>query len=102
MKNNKIIKIITFSLIIFLILNGFLIIKNFTKQNLEEKLINISSLSEEFMNEYYKGVKKLQENDNKENILIVTSLNEISDNYGATDVVKAPNNQYFLQYETEE
>ena len=102
MKNNKIIKIITFSLIIFLILNGFLIIKNFTKQNLEEKLINISSLSEEFMNEYYNGVKKLQENDNKENILIVTSLNEISDNYGATDVVKAPNNQYFLQYETEE
>ena len=67
-----------------------------------EKVVNISDCSEEFMESYFDDVAKLQESDNKENILIVTSLNGISDDFGASSVVEAPNNQYFLQYDSKE
>ncbi|MBQ6841162.1 MAG: leucine-rich repeat protein [Bacilli bacterium] len=65
-----------------------------------KSLINISDLSEDFMVKYFDDMERLQ--DNKENMLIVTSPEALEDSYGATEVVNAPNNQYFLQYETEE
>ena len=85
-------------IIIFII--GFLII-NYLKKEKEfqlNDLININNLSEKFMEEYLEGTKKLEKNNNKENILIVTSLEKLTETFGATDVVEAPNNQYFLQY----
>ena len=75
---------------------------NHKKEITYNDLVNISNLSDEFMHDYFEGVEKLQENNNKENILIVTSSKDIKETYGATDVIKAPNNQYFLQYETKE
>lgn len=71
----------------------------------DDNLININDLSDEFIEKYKQDLKKLEEennkeNNDKENILIVTSKNEIKNNYGATVIVEAPNNQYFLQYES--
>ena len=67
----------------------------------EDDLINISELSEEFMDNYFAEVAELNKEDNKDNILIITSTDGIENNYGATRVVEAPNHQYFLQYENE-
>lgn len=67
----------------------------------EVDIINISELSDEFMQEYYDGVSELSDGD-KDNILIITSLDELSDWRGASKCVKAPNHQYFLQYDTRE
>ena len=67
----------------------------------EAEIINISELSDEFMQEYYDGVSKLSDGD-KNNVLIITSLNELKDWRGASKCVKAPNHQYFLQYDTRE
>ena len=64
----------------------------------EVDIINISELSDEFMQEYYDGVSELSDGD-KDNILIITSLDELSDWRGASKCVKAPNHQYFLQYD---
>ena len=66
-----------------------------------EKLINISDCTEEFMEKYYEDVKELQDIGNKENIVIVISEKDIENTYGATKIVKAPNNQYLLQYKNE-
>ena len=89
-------------LFISIIMSGTFIIKFSSKKEIKyDDLINISELSDEFMQDYFEGVEKLQKNSNQENILIVTSLNGIADSFGATDVVAAPNNQYFLQYANE-
>ena len=64
--------------------------------------INIDECSLEFMENYYEGMNKLSEQDNKDNILIVASLNGIKDTYGATSIVEGPNHQYFLQYDNEQ
>ena len=80
-------------------------LKEWSQSGLEEEttyddLVNISDLSDEFMQDYLEGVRELQ--NNEENILIVTSPNEISETFGATNIVAAPNNQYFLQYNSAE
>ena len=66
----------------------------------ENEYINISSLSDEFMNEYFSSYAEMAKLENKENILIVTSMHPIGDTFGATHVVEAPNHQYFLYYDS--
>ena len=91
--------VILFAVFVF----GIFIFKmNEKKEVTYNDLVNVSDLPEEFMQDYFEETKKLQENNNEENILIVTSLNGIPDSYGATNVVVAPNNQFFLQYQNEE
>ena len=63
-----------------------------------EELINISDCTDEFMANYYEDVQELQNINNKENVVIVISEGDVENTYGATKIVKAPNNQYFLQY----
>lgn len=75
--------------------------KQLSKQEKVKELINISDLSDEFMENYFDDYAKMAKEDNLENVLIVISENGIKNSYGATDIVNAPNNQYFLQYETE-
>ena len=62
------------------------------------ELVNISDCTDEFMSNYYEDVQELQNINNKENIVIVVSKSNIENTFGATKIVKAPNNQYFLQY----
>ena len=83
---------------------GLFIFKNNDKKELTyNDLVNISDLSEEFMQDYFEDVQELQDNGNsKDNILIVTSAEKIKDTYGAVDVIEAPNHQYILQYDSEE
>ena len=82
-----------------LLVGGFLLAK-LIQNNTSEVLINITELPQEFMEEYYAGTKQLKENANEDNILIISTLKDLSNTYGATDVVAAPNHQYFLQYPT--
>ena len=70
--------------------------------SVNEELININECTEEFMNNYFEKTKELNEKNNKENRVIVTSKNKMKNVYGATDVVEAPNNQYILQYNSED
>ena len=69
--------------------------------SVNEELININECTEEFMNNYFEKTKELNEKNNKDNILIVSSKDKIKNTYGATDIVEAPNNQYILQYDSE-
>ena len=81
--------VILFAVFVF----GIFIFKmNEKKEVTYNDLVNVSDLPEEFMQDYFEETKKLKENNNEENILIVTSLNGIPDSYGATNVVVAPNN----------
>lgn len=77
---------------------------NFKDKSVNKKenlAINISTLSEEYMTNYLEEVKNIKEED-KENILIVTSEDKLKETFGAKKVIPAPNNQYYLQYETVE
>ena len=80
---------------------GFLCIKKLKSKTTIEDLVNISSLSQEFMDNYLSDVKKIKDED-KENLLIVTSKKQIKNTYGASKIISAPNNQYYLQYESED
>lgn len=100
MKSKKIGLIISLFVVIISGIIGVFIYKSSLKSD-KNDLINISSLSEEFMDNYFEEVSNLKEEE-KENILIVTSKEELKNLYGATNVIEAPNNQYFLQYETKE
>jgi hypothetical protein len=76
----------------------------FTKKTFLKKkddLININELSQEFMDNYFEEVSNVPE-ENKENMLIVTSKDKLKDTYGATKIIEVPNHQYFLQYESED
>ena len=75
---------------------------NLEKNKTQQDLINISECSEEFMQNYFEGTKEINEKDNKDNILIVTSKEKIKNTFGASDIVSAPNNQYILQYNSED
>lgn len=101
MKKNKRIFLITFITLvtIFSSINFFNI--NVSYANEEESLINISECSTSFMANYFEESKEIKESDNKENILIVTSETKVTDD-NASKVVAAPNNQYILQYDSEE
>lgn len=95
---------IFFSMIIVLtmVISGVFLLKNNLFKEKEKELINIAELPQEFMDDYFDEYSKVESEEDKENMLIVTSLEEISDDYGATKIIKAPNNQYILQYESEE
>ena len=105
---NKKIKIISFvvliitmiSSIIFFINNGKSIKKLSKKEKIKE-LINISELDQDFVDDYFKDYYAMSARNNLENVLIVISEDGIHNTYGATQVVNAPNHQYFLQYENE-
>ena len=94
--------ILLITLLITVIITGIFCVKNFILNKKNNDLININELSDKFMDDYFEGYAKLQEKDNKENILIVTSMKKPKDTYGATDVVEAPNHQYLLQYDDEQ
>ena len=64
-------------------------------------LINISDLSEEFMDNYLTSYAEITKNYSKDNLLIVTAKNKPVDSYGAVSIVDAPNHQYFFQYDSE-
>lgn len=65
-------------------------------------LINISELSEGFMEDYFGEIAKYQTNEDKENMLIAIANNKIQNTYGAKNVIETPNNQYILLYNSEE
>jgi len=109
-KNKKIVIILIF---IMLLISTFGIVKiqdalisnkSLTEEEKQEeinKLININDLSEEFMNNYFEKVSKLTEEENN-NLLIVISKNKIKNTYGAKKIIEAPNNQYYLVYNSPE
>lgn len=88
-------------ILLFVIFIGVFSFKNYYVKK-EKTLINISELSQEFMDDYFDGIKEIQTEESKDNLLIITSLNKVDNVYGATKVVEAPNNQYILQYSSKE
>ena len=64
--------------------------------------INISNLPESFMNEYLSDYAEVASSDNKQNMLIVTSLEPLEKTFGAKNVINAANNQYFLEFASAE
>ena len=82
----------------FLLIIGFNFFKMKNNKSIEE-LINISGLSEEFMDNYFEDIKNLNKSNNN-NILIVIASSKIQETYGATKIIDAPNNKYILQYKT--
>ena len=94
-------KFIEVLVIVAIICSIFIVEEKIFKPKNKDELINISDLSETFMENYFEELSIIEDN-NKEKMLIVTSLNEISDNYEAINVIKAPNNQYILQSESED
>ena len=87
-----------FFAIVFLSCSILLVIRNNTPK--KDALINISYLSEEFIENYFEEISKVNSNEEKANMLIVISNNQIQDSYGAVNIIEAPNNQYILQYNT--
>ena len=88
------------------------VMNKFDKEIEENNILNISECSEEFMEKYFEESANFNEDvyENIDNLtkdselrtLIVTAKSKLSDNYGAVNVVEAPNNQYFLKYNTAE
>ena len=100
MKYNKIIKVglaIVISVISIICINLNLQSKKLDEK--VEKLINIQDYSEEKLNKFVKESKSLSD-DNKKNILIISSNELVKDN-NATNIIEAPNNQYFVEYANE-
>ena len=86
---------------IFIIMIGGIVFTFYQQQRKVKSPYNIDELSEEFMEEYFNNVKKLEKESDKENTLIVTSYKKIKDSYGAKEIIEAPNYQYYLLYESE-
>ena len=86
---------------IFVVASIFFATKQFSIEKENDSLINISYLSEKFVDNYLAEYKEIKSED-KKNILIVTSKENIEETYGATNVIETPNNQYILQYDSEE
>jgi len=84
------------------IISGGFFAKNTLFKNKDDGLINISYLSEDFMIDYFEEISNANSDKEKENMLIVISDNKLKNSYGAANVIEAPNNQYILQYESEE
>lgn len=97
-KNSK--KIFSFVLALTILFDVVVFAKK-TIFRKKDDLINISSLSEEFMDNYFEEVSNVKEED-KENMIIVTSKDKLKDTYGAAKIIEAPNHQYFLQYDSSE
>lgn len=89
-------KVICFLFIfLFLFVTSLFIYKYY---NSKDDYININSLSEKFINTYLDNNQKITE-ESKENILIITTKEKNLEKYGASNIIEAPNNQYYLQYE---
>jgi len=94
------IKIFFISLFLMIIsIGGTLLTRSIIRSNSKNDLINISELSKEFMDNYFEEMKKV-EIDNKENMLIVTSKKKIENDFGATNIIEGPNNQYFILFDS--
>lgn len=63
--------------------------------------LNIDQFSDDQMNVFLDEVTNIDE-EGKSNLLIVTTQTKIDETYGAVNVIEAPNNQYFIEYATEE
>lgn len=102
-KSKKISNFFVFSsLIIIIVISGVCIIKdNFFKTE-KTSNINISYLSDEFVDKYFKEISENNSNEDKDNMLIVISKSKIKNSYGAKNIIEAPNNQYILQYDSDE
>lgn len=61
-------------------------------------LINISELSEEFMEDYFSSFAETNQTADVNSTIIVTSTEKPGNTFGATKMIEAPNNQYFLYY----
>ena len=70
--------------------------------NTTNEFINISECSEMFMNNYFEELEQIDEDEEKENIIIVNSTSKMEETYGASKIIEAPNNQYILQYNSKE
>lgn len=81
---------------------GVLLVKNNLFKNKDDDLINISYLSQDFMDNYFEEISNVGSDEAKENMLIIISDSKIKDSYGAKNIIEAPNNQYILQYDSEE
>lgn len=90
--------LITILTIIIMLICPYLVSKNMQEESKDSS--NITKYSEEFMNNYFGEIQEIQ--NDKDNVLIVTSENKIEDGYGASKIIEAPNNQYFLQYTSKE
>lgn len=87
-------------LLAIVLVSGRLIVENIF--NKKENRFNISYLSKDFVDEYFEKISKINSDEEKENMLIVISDNKIRNSYGAKNIIEAPNNQYILQYNSEE
>jgi len=85
--------------VFILMISGHIFHKNFMKKD-KNSLINIADLSKEFLDNYFEEVSNIETEEEKDNILIVTTMNNLDEFYGATNIIEAPNNQYFLQYDS--
>lgn len=95
---DKKVKIVIFSLLTISTISIFFAMKYFSKEDIND-LINITTLSEEFMEEYFEEYNEL-EVEEKENMLIVISSETINEEeYGASKVVEGPNNKYYLTFD---
>ena len=65
----------------------------------EVGLINISELSNEFMDNYFDEYAEMTEGGEQENVLIVVSLDSLDDGV-AEKVVEGPNHTYYLMYDS--
>lgn len=99
-RKRKMIKYLSFILMFVFIIGIGLFIKN-TFFYTTDSLINITKLPDDFMNNYFQEIGKATYEE-KSNMLIVISKYEIEESYGATKVIPSPNNQYILQYSSEE
>ncbi|MBQ6323563.1 MAG: leucine-rich repeat protein, partial [Bacilli bacterium] len=88
-------------LLFTLVITGGYFLRNKIFKPKKDKIINIYELSEEFMDNYFEESSNIKSED-KSNMLIVTSLNGIKEDYGATNIIESPNNQYILQYASDE
>ena len=99
--NKKMKKYLSVILVITILLSGVIFVTKNTIFKKEDRF-NISYLPDEFVEEYFEEVSKADSDEEKENMLIVISDSKIKDSYGAKNIIEAPNNQYILQYESEE
>ena len=97
--NKRFKKYLSLILIIVLLFSITFVVKNvFFKKKSE---YNISYLSKEFVDSYFKEISKANTDQDKDNMLIVIANTMPKDTYGAINVIEAPNNQYLLQYKSE-
>lgn len=101
MKKSK--KIVLFVSLFLIVLISLFTVNKFLKpkKKTTKDLINISKLSKEFMDNYFDEMKEINSSENQDNILIIISESKITESYGATKIVEAPNNQYVLLYNSE-